>query len=436
MRIGLISGEYPPMEGGVGDFTRELAQALAEAGHELHIITNREARPDQPDAPRPRPWRLREPVDLGYALLHPRARRWRWGDVNTIAEIAERYALEILNIQYQAAAYNMRSAAINLAPWRLRGLAPVVVTFHDLRVPYLFPKAGPLRRLAVRFTARRASGVITTNPADAERLVAELSDGDAPRPLAGAPPDAPSVLRLPAGPLLAEIPIGSNIAPRPADPARALLVRRRLRIAPAAPLLAYFGFLNESKGADTLVRALALLLEEDAHAARRAGEAHLVFVGASVGGSDSANNSAFLHELRALVEASGLQERVHWTGFLPEREVSDHLHAADLVVLPYRDGASLRRGTLMAALAHGRPTVSTRPPDAAPASPLVHGENIWLVPPQSTPELADALRHLLAHPALRARLAAGAAALAPRFSWQRIAAETAAFYQRVRATSP
>ena len=29
MKIGLVSGEYPPMQGGVGAFTQELARALA-----------------------------------------------------------------------------------------------------------------------------------------------------------------------------------------------------------------------------------------------------------------------------------------------------------------------------------------------------------------------------------------------------------------------
>ena len=36
-----------------------------------------------------------------------------------------------------------------------------------------------------------------------------------------------------------------------------------------------------------------------------------------------------------------------------------NLLAADCAVLPYREGASLRHGSLMAALAHGLPIVST-----------------------------------------------------------------------------
>src|SRR6266513_2376134 len=43
MRVGLVTGEYPPMQGGVGDFTRQLGQALAGLGVETHVITSRRA---------------------------------------------------------------------------------------------------------------------------------------------------------------------------------------------------------------------------------------------------------------------------------------------------------------------------------------------------------------------------------------------------------
>ena len=40
MKIGLVTGEYPPQQGGVGDFTRELARALNVLGHEVQVITS------------------------------------------------------------------------------------------------------------------------------------------------------------------------------------------------------------------------------------------------------------------------------------------------------------------------------------------------------------------------------------------------------------
>ena len=45
LKIGLVTGEFPPMVGGVGAFTDELAGALFELGHEVHVITDRAARP-------------------------------------------------------------------------------------------------------------------------------------------------------------------------------------------------------------------------------------------------------------------------------------------------------------------------------------------------------------------------------------------------------
>ncbi len=48
---------------------------------------------------------------------------------------------------------------------------------------------------------------------------------------------------------------------------------------------------------------------------------------------------------------------IHSPGPLPEQELSLRLWASDLVLLPFTDGVSTRRGTLMAALSHGRPVL-------------------------------------------------------------------------------
>ena len=60
-----------------------------------------------------------------------------------------------MNIQYQTAAYGM-SPFIHFLPDALRPI-PVVTTFHDLRFPYLFPKAGRAARLD-RHAARARVG--------------------------------------------------------------------------------------------------------------------------------------------------------------------------------------------------------------------------------------------------------------------------------------
>jgi len=399
LKIGLITGEYPPMQGGVGAFTQELARALAvlPAAPALHIMTHRQARPPE-DAAR-RSWRqLRDPLDLGFAQLHPHVWRWRWPIMSQIADWVIRYELDLVNIQYQAAAYEMYSPAINLLPWRLRPVVPTIVTFHDLRVPYLFPKAGGLRRRLLNWMARQASGVIVTN----------RSDGEALRQ-SGLPADG-----------IAQIPIGSNIIVHPAPATAVAAMRAGWGVSPGQLLLGYFGFLNESKGAELLIQAVARLDPA----------VHLVFIGGRTGSSDSANNARYLESLDRQIAALGLAERVHWTDFLPDEQTSICLQAADLLVMPYRDGVSLRRGTLMAGLAHGRPLISTAPQTLV--SELVHGRNIWLVPVDDENGLVAAVQTLQADPTLRARLGAAAADLSQQFAWDQIAAQTLAFYDRFR----
>lgn len=399
LKIGLVTGEYPPMEGGVGAFTAELAKALHELGHSVHIITSREARP--PDAPRTFTSAI-EPVDIGFAQLHPRINRWRWPSLAVIVDIVIRHELDVVNIQYQPAAYNMNSAAINFLPWRLKNVVKTAVTFHDLRVPYLFPKAGRLRQTAVAFLARSADGVIATNSADFAALQAIIQRRGA---------------EAQRGRQVTQIAIGSNITVHPTNHIEVQEIREQLELQPQDTLLGYFGFLNESKGADTLIEALAGL----------DGRFHLIFIGGQTGASDAANNQSFLDGLKAQIEALGLSERVHWTGFLSDARVSAHLQASDMLVMPYRDGASLRRGTLMAALAHGCPLITTTP--TAPTPQLVSGENCCLVPVGEVGALATAVQTLANDAALRQKLGQGAAELAEQFSWQKIAAETAQFYQ-------
>ncbi|MEZ4592917.1 MAG: glycosyltransferase family 4 protein [Chloroflexota bacterium] len=418
LKIGLVTGEYPPMEGGVGAFTAELAKALHAQGHTVHIITSREARPA--DAPRTFTSAV-EPIDIGFAQLHPRLNRWRWPSLAVIADIVLRHDLDVVNIQYQPAAYNMKSAAINFLPWRLKNVVKTAVTFHDLRVPYLFPKAGRLRQTAVNFLARTAHGIIATNPADFQSLILRLRSGQV------ANLQSPAFFQRKGAKWqreerqLAQIAIGSNITVHPTNHIETEDIRHSLGLQPQDTLLGYFGFLNDSKGADTLIEALAGL----------DGRFHLVFIGGQTGASDGANNQAFLDGLQAQIQALGVAERVHWTGFLSDARVSAHLQAADMLVMPYRDGASLRRGTLMAALAHGRPLITTAP--AAPTPQLVSGENCCLVPVGDAEALATAVQTLANDTALRQKLGHGAAELAGQFSWEKIAVETAAFYQALLA---
>lgn len=404
MRIGLITGEYPPDQGGVGDFTHQLGQALAELGHEVHVVTGESTNQ-----------RISESANHESRITHhesPAVHRvvkdWQWGCWKQILAVVRELELDVLNVQYQAAAYRMHPA-INFVP-RRQSRPPVVVTFHDLRVPYLFPKAGPLRWQVVLMLARRADGVIVTNDEDYLRLTPYVSRL------------TPHVSRTTHhASRITLIPIGSNIAPMPPAKYNRAAERARLGIGPHDLLLGYFGFLNESKGGEELIRALAVLIE-------RGLPVHLLMIGGRVGSSDP-TNQAYADYIERLIAELGLAQRVRWTGYTRPEEVSAALLATDVCVLPYRDGVSFRRGTLHACLAHGRAIVTTRP--ALPLQQVRDGENMLLVAPRDPQALADGVMRLAADPALRARLEEGARALAAEFTWERIARQTATFFGRL-----
>ncbi len=386
MRIAMITGEYPPLEGGVGDFTRRLSQALLSQGHEIHVLTSGPGSPAQKEKP--------------GLHIHRRMGSWRWGDQRQIVAWLHEIEADLINLQYQAAAYEMRGS-VPLFPWRQRRHlpGPLVTTFHDLRTPYLFPKAGPLRPWVIWQLARHSDGVILTNDADYTRLTEAIAEEQRPP------------VRL--------IPIGSNIEPVDATGYEGAAYRRQAGIPEDALLLGFFGFLNASKGVETLLHALARLVEQGL-------PAHLLFVGGRTGSSD-ATNAAYADGIDALIAELGLGTRVHQTGFVTPEGVSEALLATDLCVLPYRDGASLRRGTLHACLAHGRPIVTTHP--ESPDTALVDGENALLVAPADVAATVEAVRRLHQTPALRTRLEENARALAQQFSWERIAARTARFFE-------
>jgi glycosyltransferase involved in cell wall biosynthesis len=391
VKVCFVTGEFPPLQGGIGDHTAHLARGLAGLGPEVHILTTEKVRyAGASEASASAPYRL-----------HPEVKGWGWGCWRSILRFARRERPDVLHVQYQAAAYDLHPA-INLFPWWLRRAWPggdrpaLVVTYHDLRVPYLFPKAGPLRRRVVLALARWSDAAIATNAEDEAALRRCSFDS-----------------------LLRRIPLGSNVEPQLPPGYDRQEWRAGLGVAPETFLLTHFGFLNDSKGVELLVQALGRLREKGYNL-------RLLMIGGRTGDSDP-TNVAYAARVEALITELGLAEQVIWSGYVTPAEVSANLQAADLCVMPYRDGLSFRRTTLIAALRHGLPVLSTHP--AVPLPELAEGQNVALVPAGDAQALAQRIAALAADQDALARLAAGARALGQAFDWENIAERTWGVYR-------
>ncbi len=373
MKIGMISGEYPPMPGGVGDFTRMLSHRLMRHGHDVRLLCR---------------------AGCSDELLPiSTVDNWSIGGTASVRAWLRRIQPDVVNMQFQTAAYDM-SPLVHFLPGFSD--APFVTTFHDLRFPYLFPKAGRLRDWIVIRLARASTGVITTNQEDNARLQAL--------------------------PRRRVIPIGSSIAPQTVSAARREQIRHKLGALPGSFVLGHFGFRNALKGIDYLLEAMSGL--------RRSGrDLRLVFIGGRRGDPEAGAETDYASRLEASINRLGLGAAVQWTGYLDEPQVADWLGAVDLLALPFADGASYRRSSLMAAIALGCPILTTQPAVDVPA--FRHGDNLWLVRPRSAEAIAQGIQKLMTDDRRLCQLREGASMLRRRFDWELITKETAEFYREV-----
>jgi glycosyltransferase involved in cell wall biosynthesis len=122
-------------------------------------------------------------------------------------------------------------------------------------------------------------------------------------------------------------------------------------------------------------------------------------------------------ELQSIEGVDGA--RVRASGDLTTASLSCHLQACDLMMQPYPDGASTRRTTLMAALAHGIPVVTTVGRLSEPfwrSTPAIAA-----VPAGDTAAMTRVVAALVRQPDQRRRLgAAGRTTYEARFGLSRV----------------
>lgn len=303
----LLTGELA--RGGIGDYTRLLADALADAGREVHVWA--------PDAARVT---LRRAAVHGMSGVGPAALR-------ALDAALDRFpAPRRLLVQYAPQAWGMRGMNVPFCRWvlaRRRAGDDVRVMFHEPFFPFGWQR--PQRNLLAavnRWMARlllRASTRAYVSIDAWEKLL---------RPLA------------PPGLEFTRLAIPSTI-PFVDDPVRVAELRRTLSEEGRRPVFVHFGTYGE------LIRPM--LLEALVFLTTRP-DARILLLGE--------NGPAFADTVRRHIPR--LHEAVLAPGRLTAEEVSLHLQASDIAIQPYPDGADTRRTSLMACLANGVPTITTR----------------------------------------------------------------------------
>jgi glycosyltransferase involved in cell wall biosynthesis len=378
MRICMVCPTYPPNDVpcGVGDYTRELVGHLTRPGLSFTVVASTSHHPDRGASIRVVPFTAR--WDLRASLR--------------LARFLHDEAFDLVHIQYTPELYG-RSPGMKVLPalLALRGGPRVILTPHTLVGGY--QSATMLAPLLTSFSHR----IICPNE-EVTYLVARYL----------------RFLRQ----RVRQIPIGSNIPALVGDPEVTRAgIRAEFGLGADTMLLTHFGFAYSGKGLETLLVAAGHL--RDAGTPFR-----LLMIGAPWPGAE-----AYYEELQARSRASGLKDHILWLGQCGRERIAALLSASDMYVVPYDDGISSRRGTLVSGIIHHLPIISTHP--VRPSRLFRDGDNVLLVPPRDHAALARAMTTLITSPELRKRLRLGIAELANGFSWSRIADSTALVYHEV-----
>jgi glycosyltransferase involved in cell wall biosynthesis len=356
--------------GGIAHYTWNLCAALAGAGVEVSLLTNRE-------------WELAHlpsafevercfSADAGYL-----------GNVKALRARVNRTRPGVVHVQ------SLLSTRFDALLWPLiRRRAPVVMTIHNVRTherirwdDWTFWRCFAAADAVVVHT--RASAEIARRRLSAGARIELVHLGDAGFLHDGARPDR-------------------------------LAARAALGLPRAASIVLVFGAIRPYKGIHGVIASMPELR-------RRHPAARLVIAGPLLVGSEG--------EYREAIRRAGVDDAVLFRpGYVPAGEVAAYFAAADVAVFNYRDITD--SGSLRLACDLGTPVVATSVGSFREF--LTDGVTARLVEPGHAGALVEALDAVLTRPEQAARMAQAARELATTsWSWAESAKATAQLYETI-----
>ncbi len=383
MRIGINGWFWGSPEVGSGQYVHHLLEALLRVAPEHeYILYLPGALPHAQHVPVPDSVIVR-------VVRTPFDRHWEnlakvWFEQVTLPRAAEADEVDLLHVPYWGSALVRR--------------VPTVVTVHDL-IPMLLLayRGGPLVRTYTRLVAegaRRADMVLTDSKASRRDIRRYLK----------VPPE-----RVRAVPLAVD-----GMYRRVTDPERLSYVQEKYRLPPR--FLLYLGGFDQRKNVTTLLQAYAGIL----YTSREEGTAGTASFGAAlvVAGRLPTRDTRFFPNPRKIARSFGIDEHVHFIGWVDEEDKPALYSLADALVFP-----SLYEGfglPVLEAMACGTPVIAAN----AASLPELVGDAGILVAPRDVEGLAEAMVRLVEDQKLREGLSRKAVEKARQFTWHEVARAT------------
>jgi glycosyltransferase involved in cell wall biosynthesis len=305
---------------------------------------------------------------------------WQFSDWGLIRAKIYEINPDIIHYEYPSTQYG-RKPFSNFLPYYIQKhfpQLPLIATIHE------YHDASKLGKKRIEFTLGPFSNVFVSNIEDQKELGSKF-----PR----------KQFKL--------VRIGSNISVAKLG----LLKKRRIsnELNPNnKKLIVYFGYIDPSKGVGNLIDSMA----------KWSDDTRLILA------TEYNPQNSYHKELNKKIIASN--KDIYWTGYMVSEKISVTLQLADIVVLPFNQPISMRRGSLIAALSHGCTIVTTGPATEV----LIDRKNCWLMPDNTPINIARAVNGLLGQPKLAKLIGLNAKKTSQQFSWKEIAKRHDNEYQR------
>ncbi|MEE2710444.1 MAG: glycosyltransferase family 4 protein [Gemmatimonadota bacterium] len=376
MKIMMVTGSYPPLKDGVGDYTYRLCYTLRQFLGEdsVYVVSTRTGRADE-----------EHPGDF------PVVAEWNLKGIVQVIKQIRSLRPDVVHIQYPAAGYK-RHLEPSFMPILIRFAArsaKVISTIHEYNNRSFFGKF----RLLINIVTSHNVIVVSRQYIKAIHRVWPFRR-----------------------PEMFYIPDGTNILVHDTPDAASLqAIKEELRLTEDPTIICWFGVLRPGKNLRSLIRTFHTLRQRHTYL-------KLLLLGRN-------EEPFYSEELKPELERLDLMDHVIITDERPSEFVSACFGLSDICVLPFEDGVTTKRGSFMAALQHELPMVTTIS-NAIPEG-LVDNHNIFLVPPDDEDSLLEKIETLLLDRSLRETFRKNLKAITHINSWERIAQQTIDLYSNV-----
>lgn len=302
MKVCMITGTFPPIKCGVGDYSNILCNYLSQVEEvNLSIITT-------------------EGINKNNKYkVYDVVKNWDNSELKKIINKINDINPDIVHIQYPTLAYK-KNIMINMLPYFLHKKYKIITTIHE------YSDNSTLGKLRIWPNIFFSDAIIVVD----KHYISDIKK-----------------VKFLRKRDFYYVNIGSNIPKSNIDKKERDATRNKILKNNCNRILGYFGFINRTKGIESILYAINNLKEQN--------KLKTIFLIIGELKQDDEYHNSIIN----LINKFHLNDYIYITGYLKSQDVGKYINASDFMVLPFVNGLSSKNGSFLASIQEGKHIVTT-----------------------------------------------------------------------------